>query len=100
EPGLQGRRHAEVVHGRSDDDRIGSFEFGDQLVGQGSGNSLGYVSGLTSAEDRSGVDIQMRDGTAAEIAGDNPEIRIVRTEMGDGLLNELVGHGGVAERTA
>ena len=100
EPGLQGRGHAEIVHGRPDDEGIGGLEFGDQLVRQGSGGGLGRVAGLASAQRRGGVDGQVRNGIAAEIPGDDPQGGIMGAQAGDGFRDELAGHGGFAEGAA
>jgi hypothetical protein len=50
EPGLQGRRHAEIVYGRADDDGVRSPQFIDQLILALAGGPHHYSFGQPQSE--------------------------------------------------
>ena len=79
EPGLQGRGDAEIVHGRADDDRVGGLEFGDELVRECLGRGLGGIGRFGAPQRGGGIQGDVRDRAAAEIARDDPQARVLRT---------------------
>src|SRR5882757_2925004 len=90
EPGLQSRGDTEIVHRRADDESVGSLKFGDQLVRERSSGCLRGIRGFGSSQRVSGVDGQMGDRLAAQIALDNAKVDILQNELRDGILHKLV----------
>jgi hypothetical protein len=90
EPSLQSRGDTEIVHRRADDEGVSSFKFGDEFVRERSSGSLRGICGFGSAQRSGGLDGQMGDRVAAQIARDNAKVGILQTQQGDGILHELV----------
>src|SRR5712664_2090006 len=89
-PSLQSRGDTEIVHRRADDEGFGSLKFGDELIRLRSSDGLRGISGFGSAQRVSGVDGQMGDRVAAQIARDNAEVGVLQNQLRDGILHKLV----------
>src|SRR5882757_9894447 len=90
EPSLQSRGDTEIVHKRADDEGVGSLKFGDQLVRERSSGCLRGISGFGSSQRVGGVDGQMGDRLAAQIARENAKLEVLQNELRDGILHKLV----------
>jgi hypothetical protein len=90
EPALQSRGDTEIVHRRADDEGVGSLKFGGQLIRERSSDGLRGIFRFGSAQRPSGVDGQMGDRVAAQIARDNAKVEILQNQLRDGILHKLI----------